>query len=191
MNDDVLQRRGQALEEAFFAKRDRELIASMWERVVRDDLQAAMRESGGPVDDATLDYLVQHGIGPKTLAALKLVPLVVVCWANGVVEPEERELVMQSAAKNGLQPGMPGYDLLRTWLEDRPDPELFESWKGYVQGIASKADPATKTALKQEILETSRAVAEAAGKIFGYFLGTSAEEKAVLREIEQAFDGTT
>jgi hypothetical protein len=189
MNDDVLKRRGQALEEAFFAKRDQELIASMWERVVRDDLQAAMRESGGPVDEATLDYLTQQGIGPKTLAALKLVPLVVVCWANGVVEPEERELVMQSAAKNGLQPGMPGYDLLRTWLENRPDAELFESWKGYVHGIASNADPATKTALKQEVLATSRAVAEAAGKIFGYFLGTSAEEKAVLREIERAFDG--
>lgn len=188
MNDDVLQQRGHALEEAFFAKRDQELIADMWERVVRDDLQAAMRESGGPVDEATLGYLVKNGIGPKTLAALKLVPLIVVCWANGVVEPEERELVMQSAAKNGVQPGMPGYDLLRGWLEHRPDPELFESWKGYVHGIASKADPATRESLKQEILATSRAVAEAAGKIFGYFLGTSAEEKAVLREIEQAFD---
>lgn len=187
MDDDVLHRRGQALEEAFFAKRDRELIASMWERVVRDDLQAAMRETVGPVDDATLDYLVKHGIGPKTLAALKLVPLVVVCWANGVVEPEERELVMQSAAKHGLQPGMPGHDLLRTWLEHRPEPELFESWKGYVHAISAKADPATKDALKQEILATSRDVAEAAGKIFGYFLGTSAEEKAVLDEIERAF----
>ncbi|HEV7279035.1 MAG TPA: hypothetical protein VGN57_02380 [Pirellulaceae bacterium] len=183
-----MKRRGLALEEAFFAKRDQELIASMWERVVRDDLGAAMRESGGPVDEETLDHLVKHGIGPKTLAALKLVPLVVVCWANGVVEPAERELVMQSAAKNGLQPGMPGYDLLRGWLESRPDPELFESWKSYVHGIASNADPATRVALKQEILATSRAVAEAAGKIFGYFLGASAEEKAVLREIEQAFD---
>lgn len=190
MNDDALQRRGNSLEEAFFAKRDQQLIADMWERVVRDDLQAAMRESGGPVDDATLDYLVKHGLGPKTLAALKLVPLIVVCWANGVVEPEERELVMQSAAKNGLQPGMPGYDLLRGWLESRPDPELFESWKGYVRGIASTADPATKAALKQEILATSRAVAEAAGKIFGYFLGTSAEEKAVIHQIERAFDET-
>ena len=73
---------------------------------------------------------------------------------------------------------MPGYDLLRGWLEQRPDPELFESWKGYVHGIASKADPATKASLKQEILATSRAVADAAGKIFGYFRGTSAEEKA-------------
>lgn len=191
MNDDVLHQRGHALEEAFFAKRDQELIASMWERVVRDDLQAAMRESGGPVDEATLDYLTKHGIGPKTLAALKLVPLIVVCWANGVVEPEERELVMQSAAKNGVQPGMPGYELLQTWLKHRPDPELFESWKNYVHGIASKADPATRAALKQEILATSRAVAEAAGKIFGYFLGTSAEEKAVLREIERAFDEAT
>jgi tellurite resistance protein len=188
MNDDVLKRRGLALEEAFFAKRDQELIAGMWERVVRDDLQAAMRESGGAVNEQTLDYLVKNGIGPKTLAALKLVPLVIVCWANGVVEPEERELVMQSAAKNGLQPGMPGYDLLQGWLEHRPDPELFESWKSYVQAMASKADPATRASLKQEILATSRAVAEAAGKIFGYFLGTSAEEKAVLHEIEQAFD---
>ena len=33
----------------------------------------------------------------------------------------------------------------------------------------------------------NQAVAEAAGKIFGYFLGTSAEEKAVLDEIERAF----
>ncbi|HEV7281268.1 MAG TPA: hypothetical protein VGN57_13775 [Pirellulaceae bacterium] len=190
MSDEVLHRHGQALEEAFFVEKNRELLAKLRDQAARDDLRASLREAAGSVDDATLDYLVTHGIRPETLAALKLVPLVTVCWANGVVESEERELVLQSAEKQGLQPGVPGYELLQSWLETRPDPALFAAWKNYVHALASQADPATISSLKQEILGTSREVADAAGKLFGYFLGTSAEEKAVLREIEHAFERT-
>ena len=187
MNDDVLQRHGQALEEAFFVEKNRQLLAQLRERVAREDLRATLRDAAGSVDDATLDYLVQHGIRPETLAALRLVPLVAVCWANGVVEPQERERVLEAAAKQGVQPGAPSYDLLQSWLETRPAPELFESWKQYVRALASQADPARVEALKKDILATSRDVAEAAGTLFGDFLGTSAEEKATIDEIERAF----
>lgn len=188
MSDDFLHAHGQALEEAFFADKNRALLANLRDRLGREDLRATLRDAAGPIDEETFTILVDQGIRPETLIALKLVPLVAVCWANGVVEPEERELVLQSAAKQGLVPGVPGYELLEGWLESRPDDVLFTAWKRYIHAMTLKADPATTHALKKEILKTSREVAEAAGKLFGYFLGTSAEEKAVIHKIETAFE---
>ncbi|RPJ56818.1 MAG: hypothetical protein EHM24_30060 [Acidobacteria bacterium] len=75
---------------------------------------------------------------------------------------------------------------MSAWLKKKPDPALLEAWKQYVQALCNKLNVHERDALRDEVMADARSVAEAAGGILG--LGrTSAEEKAMLKTLEEAF----
>src|SRR5258705_12463722 len=100
----------------------------------REDL----KKVSGMSDDAVLDKLVALGLKANTIAALSLVPLIAVAWADGQIQDNERSAILQGAHGKGLEQGTDGYELLQTWLAKRPSDDLFSPWEAYIKGLAGK-----------------------------------------------------
>jgi tellurite resistance protein len=187
MSESVLSARRAGLEEAFFAKHNEELRRKMMEADAQKFRKDALAAATGIVDDQVLARLEQLKIGTGTLAALTLVPMVLVAWADGTISPEERRALLSAAAKAGMVAGSPGLELLEAWLHVRPAPALFQAWKDYVHALSRTLGPAERLTLETSVLAQSRAVAEAAGSFLGLTSGISAAEKALLQELAQTF----
>src|SRR4030095_8542232 len=100
----------------------------------------------------------------ETVAALIIVPLVEVAWADGTLDAKERRAVIE---RSGIQPGSSDAALLEPWLARRPDPKLFTAWTQMVKGMTAQLDAAGRERLKAGLLERARAVASASGGILG------------------------
>ncbi len=188
MPDELLGDRRKALEESFFRKENEKLRARLAvqqaERQAREDLAQA----SGISDEAVLDRLVKLGLSPETLAALSLVPLIEVAWANGKLDEKERKAVLSGAAASGVKDGSAACDLLKGWLVRKPAPALRETWDGYIRALVATLPDDARQALKKDLLDRARAVAEAAGGVLG--LGSiSKEEGAALERLERIFEG--
>lgn len=180
------------LEEKFFLERDMELLRALREKTASEKRKEALAEASGITDDDLLDQLIELDVSAQTVAALFLVPLIAVAWADGSVDPSERRAVLEAAQQKGIRKNHPGYQLLEGWLRQKPDVELVSVWKGYAaalsQTLGEAAKDALKHALKEDLLGRARAVAQAAGGLLGLGNKVSKSEQAVLDELEQAFD---
>ncbi len=182
--DGFLQDRRTGLEEEFFARENRELLARLRETQSRQDVKAALREASGISDEVVLDHFVEMGLLPETVAALTLAPLVQVAWSDGTLEGKEREAILASARERAdLAGGALGHGLLKGWLDQRPGEHLFEVWQGYAKTLMEAMDDDTKRRFREDLLQRVRSVAEAAGGTLG--MGrTSGAERDVIATIE-------
>jgi hypothetical protein len=187
MKKDSFSTRKNELEEKFFSKRDKELLEALREKVASKERKKALAEASGIDDETLLDQLDEIDVRGETLAALSLVPLVAVAWADGTVDARERKAVMAAAEQRGIERGHAGYQLLDGWLEQKPDPKLLAVWKGYVEKLSPSLSEPARNALKQDLLGRARAVAEAAGGLLGLGNKVSKAEQAVLDDLEKAF----
>ena len=188
MADEVLGDRRKALEEQFFTKHNEELRRQLRESQQKQASREALARVAGDTHPDVLDRLVELGIGPETWAALEIVPLVEVAWANAQVEEKERSAVLAAAEANGITPGSPGHELLENWLTHRPDGRLLGAWGEYIVGLCANLDPGQKGALRDEILGRARTVAEAAGGFLGLGNKISREEEVVLQQLARPFE---
>ena len=187
-NTESLVLSGRGLEDAFFLEQDRKLIARRAELARLAETKEALASVSGIKNQDVLQHLVELNVRPETLAALSAVPLVEVVWADGHVDDEERKVVMQFAAAQGITEGSVARELLERWLAQRPPAKLLEAWQHHVEAICAQLDPADRKALRDELLRNVRAAAAASGGFFG--LGKiSSEEKAVIAKLEQSFAG--
>lgn len=186
-----LKDRGKALEEQFFIRESERLRERL--RLQQEEAAAreALAEASGIQDPELLRRLAGLGIRPETLAALTLVPLVEVAWADGRMESRERDAILRGAVSSGIREGTPSHGLLELWTHDRPAPELMSSWKDYIRALCEELSADQRRHLEERIVGRARAVAEAAGGFLGLGSKVSPEEEAVLRELEEAFGTST
>jgi hypothetical protein len=184
-----LEDRRAALEEAFFAKHNEQLLARLREADAAKAAREGLAAASGLSDPALLDRLVGLGIRAETLSALRVVPLVLVAWADGEAPPEERAAVMGGAAAAGIAPGTTAHHLLETWLAHRPGPEIAEAWQAYVKALVAGMPSGERDALRAAMLREARAVADARGGFLGFAHRTSAQEAVVLHWIETTLGG--
>ena len=182
----ILDERRQALEEAFFRKESERLRLRLHEERERREARDALGRQCGLSDATLLDRLVVLGIRADTVEALVLVPLVEVAWADGEMDPRERNAVLRAAASVGIAKGSPGYALLESWTEERPSPDLLESWRAYIATLGRALSADHRWHLEEQVMGKARAVAKAAGGFLG-IARVSKEEEAVLAELEAAF----
>jgi hypothetical protein len=182
----TLEERGRALENQFYEKENQEKLAAMKRKLDAQASREELRKASGMSDDAVLDRLVGLGLRANTIAALSLVPLIQVAWADGVVQDNERTAILQGAHGKGLEDGTDGYTLLQTWLKTRPSDELFTAWEAYIKALASQLNDEQNRLLKNQIVGFAKMVAAAAGGILGFGKVSASEEK-VLERIEAAF----
>jgi hypothetical protein len=187
MSNQALGDPGKSLEDAFFARENEALRQRLQEIGSTKQKKEAFSAASGITDDAVLERLTALNIGSDTVAALSLVPVVVVAWADGGVDPKERSAALSAAAEAGLDKQSASYQLLDQWLAKRPSPELLATWKDYMRAISATMGGEAKQALKSELLGRARRVAEASGGFLGIGRNVSAAEQAVLDDLEAAF----
>lgn len=185
MEPDRLNNAARALEDAFFAKENARLLQQLRERARHQERRAAMREVVRVDDDALVDHLIVLGLEPETVLALQLVPLAAVAWADGRIEPRERDAVLKAAAAEGVTPGSVAGQMLDSWLGQRPSAELVEAWKRHVRALWPSLSPKERDEIRASALERARSVAEAAGGFLGLTSRISPQEKAVLDDFAQ------
>jgi tellurite resistance protein len=182
-----LEERGRALENQFYDKQDQEKIAAMKSKLDAQQSKEELRKASGMTDDAVLDKLVGLGLRANTIAALSLVPLIEVAWADGEIQSNERTAILQGAHGKGLEQGTDGYALLESWLTKRPAPALLDAWEGYIKALASQLNDEQNRLLKTQIVGFAKMVAASAGGFLGIGKVSASEEK-VLSRIETAFN---
>ena len=112
MSRDFLHDREHALEEAFFAQQDQALLRRLRDAQAKLSKKQTLADASGIADDAVLEKLVTLGVEGSTVAALSLVPLVLVAWADGKVDVRERDAVLAAAAEVGVEERGAGRQLL-------------------------------------------------------------------------------
>jgi hypothetical protein len=186
VDDPRLGERGKNLEDEFFHKEDKRLIAKLKELKAKEATREELGRISGIKNTAILDRLVELGIHPETMAALAIVPLAEVAWADGAIDPKEEQAILDRAAKSGVVPGSSGYDLLKSWLERRPDAKLLTAWIHMMQGINESLTAEQVEGLRAGLVERVRAVATASGGVLGVGKVSTAEAE-MIRQLESAF----
>lgn len=186
MAEVTLEERGKALEDQFYEKENQQKLAALKEKLDSQRSKDDLRKASGMTDEAVLDKLVGLGLKSNTIAALSLVPLIQVAWADGAIQDNERTAILQGAHGKGLEQGTDGYDLLQSWLKTRPSPDLFDAWEAYIKTLTAQLNEEQNRLLKNQIVGFAKMVATAAGGILG-FGKVSSEEERELKRIEGAF----
>ena len=184
---EFLRDRGRSLEDQFFRREDQRLLAKLNEVKTAQATREALAKASGIAKPEILDKLVALGIKPETIAALSLVPLVEVAWADGTLDAKERRATLERAREAGLAPGSTAHALLEAWLERRPDPRLLDTWTQMVRGLREQLGADEAARLKTALLEQARAVAGASGGVLGLGAKVSGAEAAMLQRLEAAF----
>ena len=186
MEPNDLNPTARTLEDAFFAKENARLLQQLRERARQQDRRAAMREVVRVDDDALIDHLIGLGLEPGTVLALQLVPLAAIAWADGQIEPRERDAVLKAAAAQGVPPDSVAGQMLGSWLVQRPSAELLDAWKRQVRALWPSLSQKERDEIRVSALDRARSVAEAAGGFLGLTSRISAQEKTVLDDLAQA-----
>jgi hypothetical protein len=182
---EILRERGRSLEDEFFHRADKQLLARLKEAKDIEATRETLGKASGITDPAVLDRMIALGIQPATLAALSLVPLVEVAWADSSLDDKERRITLDRAREAGVRPE--GMALLETWLNRRPNPELFDTWEQMMKTVRGQLGADEVARLKSAIMAQARAVAGASGGVLGLGGKVSAAEAAVIQRLEAAF----
>lgn len=188
---DRLRGREHALEEAFFAKRERELLEALRQKIERERELKDLLEQCGIDDSATAEALAGCGIRASTLPALILTPLLAVAWADGEMEDYEREALVKRALQHRIVPDTEAWDLLQSWLSNKPPDALFEAWMAYAKELAETMAAGERSAFAREILGMASGIAEESRRHRRFDLERCVDELRVLDRIERVFGEMT
>jgi hypothetical protein len=185
--DPLFGSKGRDLEEEFFARQNQRLLEELRAKAARRERREALARATGIDAEIVLDKLIELDVNVERAAAFALVPLVELAWADGTIQPEERKAILESAAARGIEAGSVAFELLASWLEQKPQARLLEVWKEYTHVLAATFGAAEREAFKHGLLDRAREVASAAGGFLG--MGkVSKQERVLLEELERAFE---
>jgi hypothetical protein len=187
MTIDFLDERRKALEEAFFRKENARLLEHLREEREDEENRTSLSKASGIEDRALLDALVHEGIQSESLAALTLVPLVFVAWGDDKLAPAERFAILSAADASGIARGTPSFELLESWLSERPHHTLFHAWVQYVRMLSERLREDDRKTLRENVLHRAREVAKAAGGVLGLGPKIAPGQQAVLDKLADAF----
>ncbi|MDH3689658.1 MAG: hypothetical protein OEU36_09305 [Gammaproteobacteria bacterium] len=187
MSQEFLGDRKKALEDSFFAKESDKLRDELKQQEEVKASKESLSEASGITDSAVLEQLIALDIGSDTVAAISLVPLVEVAWADGDVDDKERDAILVAAEAAGIGRDSASGQLLDSWLAERPDRSVLSAWKEYVGALSATLNVEGKNTLKRDLLGRARSVAEAAGGFIGLGNKISKSEQDVLDELDRAF----
>jgi hypothetical protein len=185
---DSIHERGRALEEAFFAERDRQLLDKLRKKLTAEETERVLAAAIGIADEQAIKAITKVEAGVPVLSAMALLPMVEVAWCDGEVSARERNAILQAASEMEIAPDSVAYQLLQNWLEHRPALGAVVAWKEYVKALCATLDPGTARKLKKAVIGRAESVAEAAGGILGLGNRVSAAERACLDELTKAFE---
>ncbi len=184
MSRDAFKSRSDALENEFFAKMDQQLLHKL-----RCSAECEEFRNQLGLSDQVAQSLMAAGVTLAAAAALRIVPLAAVAWADRVLESSEREVILAAAAKHGIPRNEVAGQLLDKWLTSPPPQNLLENWIEYTKALIKQMDSKSADDLRSSILSEIRQVAEASGGILGWG-AISSTEGHVIKVIESALQST-
>lgn len=179
-DDNAMARRGKAMEDEYFHRKEKELIEKLRQKSAREAQLKELSEATGIPNEEILQTLQELGYTRETLALLHLVPLIYVGWADGKISKQEREMILEAANLRGVEEASPAYKQLEDWLQNRPGEEFFDQTLRVIRHLVP-GDQESGDVLSQSIQ-----VASASGGILGFGSKISAEEQALLQRIAAA-----
>lgn len=186
MAKEILEDRRKAFEDAFFRRENERLRSELAEKREREATITALRDASGISDDDLLARIADLGIGADTVAALSLVPLVEVAWADGKMDNREREAILRAAKEAGVDANSASFELLDAWMTERPAASMMSTWGEYIRGVCGELSAEQRWRLEESLVGRAQSVAAAAGGFLG--LGrVSPEEEGVLESLRQVF----
>ncbi|MEZ4322107.1 MAG: FHA domain-containing protein [Myxococcota bacterium] len=136
-------------------------------------------------DDRLLRELKFLGIDETTVELLALLPLIQVAWADGEVQPEERELILE-LSRTRYHLAEDAVHLLEGWLTHPPSERYVARGRRALLALAHERDDFDlEPAHLDDVVEFSKAVAKASGGFLG-FRTIAAHEALVLEDIADA-----
>lgn len=185
---DALHERGKALEDLFFKSVDEKLLDQLRQDMERKEAKEALSHASGIENEQVLDELIKHRVNAETWAAVSLIPLVAVAWADGQMDTDERKAINQAMEENNFSSDSASFQLVNNWLNKKPGSDLLNSWRLYVSSLKQNIDKAALNQMHNAVMERARNVAKSAGGFLG-IKTISSEEQSVLDELEKTFSG--
>lgn len=178
----------QNLLDSMFVEENEALWEKLREQIAEENQIDELSKATAISDKVLIQKLVDMGITPRNMAALTMYPMISVAYADGILNIEERNLIMKMASEWNMKPGDPGFEVMNHWLSHGPTAEGLEVWKKYITAVMSQMSPEQVADLKKCIMSRATAVATAVGDVLGRFGNrTSQKEEARLQEIEAVF----
>lgn len=187
MPDDFADR-GRPHEDDYFHRQDRELI----EKLKKDAQKQAERQrtaqaAGVAEDAAVLDDLEKLGWNSDTVKLIHLFPLLQVAWADGKLDPKERDLILEAAGVHGVQEG-PARDRLIAALSARPSDDEFARATAILGALVSALPEDQRAESQRNLVSYATAIASATGGTLGFGSKISAQEAKALQRIAAALE---
>ncbi len=187
MSPTYLSEYGRTLIDAMFHEQDQKLLKAFHDRMEKLDRRQQLAGVCGVDDEALLNHLIDLELQPEVVAALAVVPLVAVAWADNAIQPQERDAIMQAAEASGVTSQDGRYPILEHWLSNKPGREILDAWKLYIAALCKQLDDTEIEELKHDLLDRAQKIAEAAGGILGITRKISSRERQMLETLKQAF----
>ncbi|MCA9141046.1 MAG: TerB family tellurite resistance protein, partial [Planctomycetales bacterium] len=150
-----------------------------------DNAREELALQTGIKDLPLLDELSELGFTARTIVAIRLIPLVLVAWADHHVDARERQAILLSAGRLGVRRDTDAYVMLEHWLREMPPRQSADAWKQYMRRIVSKMGVKTRQRFVEYFKSQMMAVAKASGGHFG--IGkVSAKERQIIEGFLEA-----
>lgn len=185
---DLLSERGRALEDKFFAERERQLLDALRAKTEREAVSAELAHQTGIADQGLVQRLVGLGLSPDTLAAFNVVPMLMVAWGDDLMDAAEREAILEEAVASGISRESSAFTLLSGWLTRAPNPELVDAWRAFHSHLDGHLSEEERRALREDLLGRAERIA----RVSGGFLGigaVSADERRTLDDLKATLGG--
>ena len=155
------------IEDRFFADLEDMIVSRLHSEADADEGHAELIRSTGIHDKQLIAELVDLGITAEGLMALRLLPLVLVAWAENRVDEQERISVMTEASRLGIQDDSVAAVLLHEWLRKLPHGESIDAWKRFMHGVFQGMSEVAQNKLIEATEQQMTAVAKASGGHLG------------------------
>jgi len=185
LDDNSMAKRGKALEDEYFHRKEKELIEKLRQRRAAEAQLKELAAATGIPNEEILQTLQELGYTRDTVALLHLVPLIHIAWVDGSVTSREREMILEAAGLRGVEQSSPAYQQLTEWLDHRPSEEFFDKTLRIISGLL-ETTPERDQAGASSVLSESIRIAGASGGILGFGNKISDEEQALLQRIAAA-----
>ena len=179
---DTFAKRGRALEEEYFRKKDRELIEKLRQASATEQARKDLGRKAGLDDPQLVQELQDLGFTPETVGLLPLMPIVQMAWAEGGITKAERELILRLARSRGIEAGSAADRQLTEWLTRQPSEVVFTSARRLIRAMLDSSSAPTGDLNADDLVKYCEEIASASGGVLG--IGrVSADERALLASI--------
>ena len=179
---DAFTKRGRALEEEYFRKKDRELIEKIRQAAATEQARKDLGRKAGLEDPQLIQELQDLGFTPETVGLLPLVPVIQMAWAEGGITKAERELILRLARSRGIEAGSAADRQLTEWLTHQPAEAVFARATRLIRAMLDSTPGQTGDLSADDLVKYCEEIASASGGMLG--IGRiSAEERALLSSI--------